>query len=847
MVTSSETIASSPQQMNIGRANLTLSAVPDRFDIAKGDEITWTVIVENDGNWTAHDALLDAALSDGLLLKGTNSPIANWSYSLISPGTRVDISLKARAAASKGSYSCSFSLSWGDTGPCQEICQISLISPRTAIAKEPDPARSLAIGEDAAFTIFADLPKGGRNLWINDTVPSGLIYNPSSLSSQGRAIQSELLEENADGSRRVCWFFGDAGAAQQIEIGYSCKLENAASNQNGTTLPGTDATMTWMETGKVKTDADEAGPITVIEPDLLLEIWPENTFAAPNDRITYLLSISHTPSSEAPAFDLDLQAILPAELVYEPDSAEVLAGPAASFDRQELRWHIDSLDMDWTGEQKMVIRFNAICQGHPGDKLAARAVLTWTSRPGECPRERTGTGGINDYRREAQSHTSAMSLVIEKTADPNPAPVGEILTYTLTYECRGNDSTNNVNITDEIDPGLTFISSDPAPSRNSTRIFSWTVPHLDPYEIQTIVLQVLVNDTLPDAALLKNCFSISSDELDGKLPTCIYTPVLNGTRLDVNKTALQKAVRRGEEVDYIITVCNRGGQPATNITVRDVFETSVEILSAWPEMAEDGAWHLSYLDPGQCLQMALKVRVPRTDVIYHSSQKVSGSGFVRSSRDYSTSRPPAPLTNRVYVTSDQMQLSASANVEILAEAGTEISMREHGSGDYDAEEVLEFLTANKSIRLERSIRAEHHPANLSLPGSGTKRVSSLWHEDVRAKNGVTNASFRESYRYSSRLEDESLFDLDENQSLMRANSSLEGLAHMGMLKLRPGVKGRDRGAYSEEDYAGAFRLSESIEDLGQGWKMERNASGLGYLARDGGDWGQRSYESGSGE
>lgn len=838
MQTSQERITSAPLEMNISRANLSFSAMPDRFDIAKGDEITWTIIVENDGNGTAHDVLLDAALSDGLLIAGTNSPGRNWSYPSISPGTREEISFKARAVATKGSYSCDFSLEWG-RDPCQAIRQVSLISPRTAIAKEPDQPRALTIGEDASFAIFADLPKGARDLWINDTIPSGLIYDPGSLSSQGRAIERELALDT-DGSLEICWFFGDVGAAEQIEIGYSCMLDNAESNQNETTIHGTDATMTWREIDEAKNDSDEAGPINVIEPDLLVEISPDHTFAAPSDRITFLLNISHTRYSEAPAFDLDLQAVLPAELVYEQGSAEVLAGPEASFDGEDLKWHIDALDMEWTGEKNMSIRFNAICQGKPGDSLNWSAILTWTSLPGESAMERTGMGGINDYRRKAQAQVDVMDLSINKIADPIPAPVGEILTYTLTWESLGG-AASNVTVTDHLDPGVTFLSADPAPNQSDNRSILWAN-----LQTKTIALQVLVNDSLPDATLLKNCFTIRSNELSANT-TCIQTPVLNATRLAVNKTALQKAVRRGEEVDYIIRVCNLGGQPATNITVRDVFDTSVEILSSSPEMAEDGAWHLSYLAPQDCFEINLKVRIPRTDVIYHSSQSVSGRGFIRSFRDYSTSRPAAPLINRVYVTSDQMQLSASAYVEILAEAGTELSLREHGSGDYEEEETLEFLTENKSIHLERRMRAEHHPVNLSLPGSCTKNVSCVWHEDVRAKNGVTNTSLRESYRYSARLEDESLFDLDENQSTMKANSSFEGMAHMGMLKLPHCVKGRSRGAYSEEDYAGAFNLSESIRDFGQGWRMERSASGLGFISRDGRDTLQRSYESGSGE
>ncbi|MCK9564699.1 MAG: hypothetical protein M0Q43_01455, partial [Methanothrix sp.] len=343
--------------------------------------------------------------------------------------------------------------------------------------------------------------------------------------------------------------------------------------------------------------------------------------------------------------------------------------------------------------------------------------------------------------------------------------------------------------------------------------------------------------------LLENRFTISCDELEPKSGS-LYTTVQNGTRLSVNKTPLQKAVRRGEEASYTITVCNNGGQPATNVTVRDVFDSAVELVFAWPETVEEGVWHFAFLAPGQCAQMGLTVRVPRTDVQYRSQQNVTGRGFVRSYRDYSTRRPAGLLTNRVYVSSDQMQLSAFARVKILEEEGTQLSLREHGSGDYESQEDLRFLTTNKSIRLERDVRASYHPTRLLLPGCGSQKVSCPWHEVVRAKNGITNTSFEESYRYSTTLESESLFDLDENRSLMQIKSGLQGLAHLGTLKRpAPGHKGD---IFSVEDYAGDFQVAESIHDLGQGLMMDRSVSGQGYAAKDMEGRGQRSYESGTG-
>ena len=129
------------------------------------------------------------------------------------------------------------------------------------------------------------------------------------------------------------------------------------------------------------------------------------------------------------------------------------------------------------------------------------------------------------------------------------------------------------------------------------------------------------------------------------------------------------------------------------------------------------------------------------------------------------------------------------------------------------------------------MRAIYHPATISLPGNSSQKVSCLWHEEVRAKNGITNTSFTESYRYSSNLDSESLLDLDENQSKMQIKSGFQGLAHLGTLKL-PVRPGREGDILSAEDYAGSFQVSESILDLGQGLMMDRSVSGQGYVAKD---------------
>ncbi len=550
------------------------------------------------------------------------------------------------------------------------------------------------------------------------------------------------------------------------------------------------------------------------------------------------------------------KTLIPEGITYEPGSLEVLSGPAASTvdSVQGPEWHFDSIDLDWNSSRKILLRFNASSRASPGTEIVSYARITWTSLAGMSPNERTGEGGLNDYLQSASANIDVMSLSLRKTADPDPVGVGETLSYTLTYENLGNNAAHNVTIRDELDPRVAFIEADPVPIKSNANINSnantnsitWDIPELVPDGPHSIAIKVRVSGALQDGVLLQNRFSIECDELGPKSGT-IYTSVQNGTRLDVNKTALQKAVRRGEEINYVIKVCNRGGRPATNVTVRDVFDTTVEPILATPAPAADGIWRFESIAPGECVEIDLTVRVPRTDVKYESHQSVKGMGFVRKYQDYSTNRAPSLITNRVYVTSDQMQLSANAGVLVLAEEGTDLSLREHGSGKYENQEDLQFLTVNKSVKLDRSLRTSYYPATILLPGNRACSISSLWHEDARATNGITNTTFRESYRYSTGLDDVSHFDLDKNQSEMNIKSSFQGLAHMGTQKKSSNSSGRSGDLSFVEDYTGAFQFSESILDLGQGLIADRSVSGYGYVAKDAQVQGrQRSYESGTG-
>ena len=320
------------------------------------------------------------------------------------------------------------------------------------------------------------------------------------------------------------------------------------------------------------------------------------------------------------------------------------------------------------------------------------------------------------------------------------------------------------------------------------------------------------------------------------------------TSLNVSKTVDKKSAKRGEELTYTIRICNLGNLTAKNVVVEDVFDKSVEFVSASPMPDPDGFWRFDEIPAGECVEIVLVVRVPKQDLEFEMVQGVSGQGFVNVANDYSTTLQPYVIKNNVKVTSGGSIATDSESVSISGEPGTELSTREHGSGSYESEEQVKMRTENKSISMEKDVAATYAPSTLGLYRNRTAVYTSKWTEEARAKNRITGTSMSESYRYAARIDRDSRMLLDKNGSTMTIDSEFEGRGHIGFLKKGSGSGARSASTFeAREDYVGSFKILEKVDEYGSAVSSEKAASGEGLVAVDKrvGD-SQRSYESGTG-
>ena len=323
--------------------------------------------------------------------------------------------------------------------------------------------------------------------------------------------------------------------------------------------------------------------------------------------------------------------------------------------------------------------------------------------------------------------------------------------------------------------------------------------------------------------------------------------------LSVTKTADKSEVKRCGDVTYTIRVNNTWGVPLQNVVVRDVFNKPVEFVSASPTPEAEGIWRFPEVGVDG-VTISLKVKVPEAqDFEFGMDQRVTGEGFVSGANDYSTSLESYTINNCVYVTSEETGdtvYSDCESVTVLADAGTELSTREHGSGTYESEDLVKMRTENKSISMEKDMAAAYSSTTLGLYNNRTVNFSSRWTEEARAKNRLTGASMSESYRHATHIDRESRMSLDDTESSMAVNSEFDGTGHIGFFKMPSSDSDSQTKPIIEirEDYTGSFKVVENVDEHGSGVSFNKSATGGGLVVGDKrvGGGSQRSYESGTG-
>ena len=341
-----------------------------------------------------------------------------------------------------------------------------MVNSSTTVIKLPDDLRTRTIGESVNYTIRVDLPNAtALDLWVNDTLPEGLIYNSTSLSikdNNGVALTptgSPSDPNNGTSKVFINWSFGnfDNSANRDIVIEFDAIVANVDGNQAGDTIGNNSASYSWLDNSSiVHTGSDDSGKVEIEEPvlDINKTFSPAGPFSV-GDTIAFSINVTNFAPSQRTAYDLVINDTLPSGLTYVNLSAPGIYSPG----NRTLIWTFPNLDLDsW-----LVVTYNVTVNLDVvgNSTLVNTAFVTWTSTSGPNPNERTGNGtGPNNYSAtdSAPVDVQNSTTVIKLPDELRYRTIGESVNYTIRVDLP-NATVQDLWVNDTLPQGLIYNST----------------------------------------------------------------------------------------------------------------------------------------------------------------------------------------------------------------------------------------------------------------------------------------------------------------------------------------------------------------------------------------------------
>ena len=266
--------------------------------VEAGDYINYTITVNHTSNSTAdaYDIWLNDTMPIGATYVSNHSEpqadafnqtgqTVSWFYGYIPNTTRITINytVMVNGAVICGQYlNNSINLTWTSINETMGNESHERSENRTDhstvqvtntanVSKTPDYPRNAAIGESVNFTIFVDLPNVTLyNVTVNDTLPTGFIYNSSSfrmVANNESFYETVSDPNNGTAPVHVNWTLGTVNNSDNsdITINFTATIANVPGNQNGTILSNS-AIFNWVNSNNIKGNvSDGSGDTTIVE------------------------------------------------------------------------------------------------------------------------------------------------------------------------------------------------------------------------------------------------------------------------------------------------------------------------------------------------------------------------------------------------------------------------------------------------------------------------------------------------------------------------------------------------------------------------------------------------------
>ncbi|SDE61044.1 DUF11 domain-containing protein [Auraticoccus monumenti] len=544
-------------------ADLSVTNTPVSGEATPGTEVTWTVLVRNDGPATARGVSLTKALPAGVTLVSvtgddTDCDLATATCALgdLAPGQTLILTMVAAVADDydQPTVTSTASLASATTDPdtTDNVAPSTLGATGSAdlsLVKTVDP-EVLSPGEPATFTLTVDNagPSVARQVTVTDPVdPALTVTGVSGADCEiGQTVTCDLGDLAPDAEPVV------------ITIDVDVPADYAADTFTNNAVVGsaTPDPVATDNTGTV------SGPAAA-QADLSVNNVPGPGPAVPGGQVSWTVVV--TNDGPALARNATLTDLLPAGVTLVSLTGDDVVCDTGTG--------VCSLGDLAPGEGRTLTVVAEIDPGFDEPTLTSTATVTAST---------TDPDTADNVASSTLVVTGAADLSLVKTVDPDVLSPGEPATFTLTVENAGPSVARDVRVTDEVDAELVVTGTDGA----DCTVTGGTVdcylgdlaPDADPvvitidvdvpetFQPATFTNSATVASTTPDPDAGDNTGTVSGDSVPRADVSVSTTPV-TGTAVP------------GTEVSWQVVVSNAGPATARGVTLTELLPEGVTLVS----------------------------------------------------------------------------------------------------------------------------------------------------------------------------------------------------------------------------------------------------------------------------
>lgn len=394
------------------------------------------------------------------------------------------------------------------------------------------PSDRFAIGATVIYIIKVDIIQGTtQNMSVADVLPAGLAFQGADVLSGNMGISYSNLNFNVSG-QEVTATLGDVTntgdgdpANNYFQVRIFATVQNVSGNQNGL-VDNNTATVSF--TGGTPQVTNNVA-IYIVEPNLVTTKLSDLDEVTLGNQCTFTVTITHSGTSTADAYDLQLVDTLPVNLSYVAGSASL---PPAQVDVSGLPgrvvFNVPVLTLA-QNSLSFTYRCRVAASAAEGSDLVNRNVLTYSSLTGTNAEKRTGAdgpAGLDNYYAVAErtihtiTRTTIHGLKTVIDDDGVPAYGGDILTFRILLTNTGIPATGVI-FTDLVPTNTIYVpgslSTDRGTVDDSGNPLSVNVGVMNPGDTVNISFKVAISADLPVPLVISNTGMINSGQTSIKL------------------------------------------------------------------------------------------------------------------------------------------------------------------------------------------------------------------------------------------------------------------------------------------------------------------------------------------